>query len=131
LPIRSKKSQEIIMAKILIVDDDSQITELFEAFLIAEGYEAVSVNESAKALEIAKSMDPNLFVLDLMMPEPDGFKLCRMLRAEPKFKHTPVIIITALGDSDSRAVAFGAGADDYLQKPFHINELAKRIKALI
>jgi DNA-binding response OmpR family regulator len=119
------------MAKILIVDDDSQITELFEAFLIAEGYEAVSVNESAKALEIAKSMDPNLFVLDLMMPEPDGFKLCRMLRAEPKFKHTPVIIITALGDSDSRAVAFGAGADDYLQKPFHINELAKRIKALI
>jgi DNA-binding response OmpR family regulator len=119
------------MAKILIVDDDSQITALFEAFLIGEGYEAVSVNESAKALEIAKSMDPNLFVLDLMMPEPDGFKLCRMLRAEPKFKHTPIIIITALGDSDSRAVAFGAGADDYLQKPFHINELAKRIKALI
>jgi DNA-binding response OmpR family regulator len=66
-----------------------------------------------------------------MMPDPDGFKLCRMLRAIPKFKHTPIIIITALGDSDSRVVAFGAGADDYLQKPFHIAELAKRIKALI
>ncbi|NOT06009.1 MAG: response regulator transcription factor [Anaerolineales bacterium] len=119
------------MAKILIVDDDVEVTTLFEKFLTVEGYEAVGLNESASAVDLANSIIPDLFILDLMMPQPDGFKLCRMLRAIPKFKHTPILIITALGDSDSRVVAFGAGADDYLQKPFHIAELAKRIKALI
>jgi two-component system phosphate regulon response regulator PhoB len=119
------------MAKILIVDDDEQITNLFEKFLIEEGYEAFGLTESSKALEFANSITPDLFLLDLMMPQPDGFKLCRILRATQKFAHTPIIIITALGDTDSRVVAFGAGADDYLQKPFHITELAKRVKALL
>ncbi len=119
------------MAKILIVDDDEQITNLFEKYLIAEGYDAIGINDSSKVVELANSMSPDLILLDLMMPQPDGFKLCRLLRATQKFAHTPIIIITALGDTDSRVVAFGAGADDYLQKPFHITELSKRIKALI
>lgn len=119
------------MKKILIVDDDEQITNLFEKFLVEEGYEAAGLNDSSKAVEVANSFVPDLFLLDLMMPQPDGFKLCRMLRATPKFSHTPIIIITALGDTDSKVVAFGAGANDYLQKPFHITELSKRIKALI
>jgi DNA-binding response OmpR family regulator len=119
------------MAKILIVDDDEQVTNLFEKFLTMEGYEAIGLNDSTRAVDLANLINPDLFLLDLMMPQPDGFKLCRMLRADPKFKHTPIIIITALGDSDSRVVAFGAGADDYLQKPFHIEELGKRIKVFI
>lgn len=119
------------MPKILIVDDDEQITNLFEKFLVGEGYEAFGLNDSSKAVDFAKSIIPDLFLLDLMMPAPDGFKLCRMLRSEAKFSHTPIIIITALGDADSRAVAFGAGADDYLQKPFHIDELARRVKAYL
>jgi DNA-binding response OmpR family regulator len=117
------------MAKILIVDDDQEITNLFERFLSLEGFETKSLNESALAVDVANSMVPDLFILDLMMPPPDGFKLCRMLRAEPKFSHTPIIIITALNDNDSKAVAFGAGANDYLTKPFHINELAQRVKS--
>ncbi|MBI5945216.1 MAG: response regulator transcription factor [Chloroflexi bacterium] len=119
------------MAKILIVDDDSEITSLFERFLSLEGYETTSLNESAQALDVANSIVPDLFILDLMMPPPDGFKLCRLLRADPKFELTPIIIITALGDSDSKAVAYGAGATDYLIKPFHINELAARVKSLL
>ena len=119
------------MNKILIVDDDIESTTLFEKFLSFEGYEATTVNESAKALDIANSINPDLFILDLMMPPPDGFKLCRLLRQEPKFAFTPIIIITALDDNDSKAIAYGAGANDYLTKPFHINELALRIKALI
>lgn len=119
------------MSKIMIVDDDIQATTLLEKILTVEGYETVSVNESSKAIQIAKSTNPDLFLLDLMMPDPDGFKLCRILRADPYFSRTPIIIITALDDSDSKVVAYGAGANDYLTKPFHIDELALRIKALI
>jgi DNA-binding response OmpR family regulator len=119
------------MPKILIVDDDVQATTLLEKILSAEGYEAVSVNDSSKAVQAAKSISPDLFLLDLMMPDPDGFKLCRMLRADPKFTDTPIIIITALDDNDSKVVAYGAGANDYLTKPFHIDELALRVKALL
>lgn len=119
------------MSKILIVDDDIQATTLLAKILASEGYEAVSLNDSSRALQTAKSINPDLFLLDLMMPDPDGFKLCRMLRADPYFTHTPIIIITALDDSDSKAVAFGAGANDYLTKPFHIEDLASRVKALI
>lgn len=117
------------MKKILIVDDDKDITSLFEKFLTMEGYEATSLNESAKAIEVANSITPDLFILDLMMPQPDGFKLCRLLRAEKKFSYTPIIIVTALNDKDSKVVAYGAGANDYLIKPFPIKELGERVKS--
>lgn len=116
------------MTKIMVVDDDKDATALFEEVLKAEGYEAVILNESAKAVQLAKKEKPALFVLDLMMPEPDGFKLCRLLRKEPEFKSTPIIIVTALNDTDSRIVAIGAGANDYLTKPFRLDELYTSIK---
>ena len=116
------------MTKIMVVDDDKDATGLFEEVLKAEGYEAILLNESSKALQIAKGVKPDLFILDLMMPEPDGFKLCRMLRKEPEFRNTPIIIVTALNDTDSRIVAIGAGANDYLTKPFRLDELYASIK---
>jgi DNA-binding response OmpR family regulator len=119
------------MAKILIVDDDVQVTVLLGKLLTMEGYQITAVNESTKAHETASSVRPDLILLDLMMPEPDGFKLCRMLRADPHFMFTPIIIVTALDDNDSRVVAFGAGANDYITKPFHSSELVQRIKKLI
>ncbi len=119
------------MAKILIVDDDKQITSLFEMYLSSEGYKVTSLNQSSKAIEVALSINPDLFILDLMMPEPDGFKLCRLLRSFPGFKDTPILIVTALNDEDSRIVSFGAGADDFLSKPFPISELGRRAKELI
>ena len=116
------------MKKIMVVDDDKDATSLFEEVLKAEGYAAVLLNESSKAVQVAKLEKPDLFILDLMMPEPDGFKLCRMLRKEPDFRHTPIIIVTALNDTDSRIVAIGAGANDYLTKPFRLDELYTSIK---
>jgi len=116
------------MTKIMVVDDDKDATALFEEVLKAEGYEPLILNESSKALQLAKEEKPALFILDLMMPEPDGFKLCRMLRKEPEFKYTPIIIVTALNDTDSRIVAIGAGANDYLTKPFRLDELYDSIK---
>jgi two-component system cell cycle response regulator len=82
-------------------------------------------------VEIASSTLPHAILLDLMMPPPDGFKLCRMLRADPVFKHTPILIVTALDDTDSKIVAIGAGANGYLVKPFHIDELAAKVKTLL
>jgi DNA-binding response OmpR family regulator len=119
------------MTRILIVDDDIQATDLLQKILSTEGYETTAVNDSSKAVQIADSVNPQLIILDLMMPDPDGFKVCRMLRQTPGFMVTPIIIVTALDDSDSRVVAFGAGADDYLTKPYHIEELSNRVKELL
>ncbi len=115
------------MTKILMVDDDKLVTDLLEKLLKSEGYETASVNESINAIDVAKVEMPDLILLDLMMPQPDGFRLCRMFRETNEFAQTPIIIVTALDDSDSRAVAFGAGANDYLAKPFHPHELSEKI----
>jgi len=119
------------MAKILIVDDDQQVTALFEKFLSTKGHHVISVNDSTKAVEAALKVKPDLFILDLMMPEPDGFKVCRLLRKFPEFVDTPILIVTASNADDSKVIAFGAGADDYLTKPFMISELGDRVRKLI
>ncbi len=116
------------MTKIMIVDDDKLVTDLLEKLLMSRGFEVVAINESPKALDFAKREMPDLILLDLMMPELDGFRLCRKLRAELFFRYTPIIIITALDNQDSRAVAFGAGATDYISKPFQPEELYQKIQ---
>jgi DNA-binding response OmpR family regulator len=118
------------MKKIMIVDDDEQITTLLGRLLTMEGFQTTEVNDSSKAHETANTLKPDLILLDLMMPDPDGFKLCRMLREDPHFMFTPIVIVTALDDSDSRVVAFGAGANDYITKPFHSSVLVKLIRKL-
>lgn len=115
------------MSKIMMVDDDKLVTDLLQKLLKSDGFDTVTVNDSSKALEVARTEMPDLILLDLMMPQPDGFRLCRMLREDKSFSRTPIIIVTALDDSDSRAVAFGAGATDYLTKPFHPGELKDKI----
>lgn len=119
------------MTRIMVVDDDKGTTALFEQVLLMAGYESIVVNESSKALEIAIRTNPDIFLLDLMMPEPDGFRLCRMLRAQSSFRRTPIVIVTALNDLDSRLVALGAGANSYLTKPFHVHQLLSSIEELL
>jgi DNA-binding response OmpR family regulator len=119
------------MPKIMVVDDDKEFTTLYKEYLTMVGFQAITENQSWKAIEVANEAKPDLFLLDLMMPEPDGFKLCRILRANMNFARTPIIIVTALNDEDSRVVAIGAGANDYLTKPFHIDELKSRIIFLL
>jgi DNA-binding response OmpR family regulator len=119
------------MPKIMVVDDDKEFTTLYREFLTMVGFETVCENQSSKAMDLANAVRPDLFILDLMMPEPDGFKLCRMLRTNMNFVRTPIIIVTALNDEDSKVVALGAGANDYLTKPFHIDQLKLRIDLLL
>ena len=119
------------MKKILIVDDDVQITILLKKFLTAEGYEVTGINQSSETVGVANSIHPDLFILDLMMPDPDGFMLCQILRADPNYTYTPILIVTALDDSDSRALAFTAKASDYLTKPINLDKLTLTIKELL
>jgi DNA-binding response OmpR family regulator len=115
----------------MIVDDDRQVTDLLQKLLQVEGFETVGINDSSRAVETARTENPDLFLLDLMMPQPDGFKLCRLLRQDPSFLFTPIIIVTALDDSDSRVVAFGAGANDYITKPFMPDDLIQRVREML
>ena len=117
--------------KIMVVEDDIPASTFIAEVLVMQGYDAVVVNESWKAMEVADSTSPQAFLLDLMMPPPDGFKLCRMLRAHPSFKYTPILIVTALDNTDSKIVAIGAGANDYLVKPFRIDDLTSKVKDLL
>jgi DNA-binding response OmpR family regulator len=119
------------MAKIMVVEDDKAASLFLADILTMDGHIPIVVNESSKAMAMALATLPDAFLLDLMMPPPDGFKLCRMLRAHPKFVATPIIIVTALDDTDSRIVAFGAGANDYLVKPFHMKDLTSKVNALL
>jgi len=119
------------MKKIMVIDDDEDFTNLYKTTLRMSGFDATAVNQSTAAIEMAYLVKPDIFVIDLMMPDIDGFQLCRMIRADPVLKNIPIIIVTALTDNDSRMVAIGAGANDYLTKPFQIDVLKTRINALI
>ena len=119
------------MAKIMVIDDDEDFTNLYKKTLLAAGYDAITINQSSAAIEMAYLVKPDIFVIDLMMPDIDGFQLCRMLRTDPVFKNTPIIIVTALTDTDSKMIAMGAGANDYLAKPFSVDKLKTRINAFL
>jgi DNA-binding response OmpR family regulator len=117
------------MNKILIVDDDVQVTSLLRKYLSPKKFEVTTINQSSKTLQTANLVHPDLFILDLMMPPPDGFELCTMLRADPNFAKTPILIITAMDISNSKATSFGA--NDYLAKPFNLDEVVMRINILL
>jgi DNA-binding response OmpR family regulator len=119
------------MGKILVVDDDQGTTQLLELILSKEGYEVVSVNNSYDTLTTALVYDPNLILLDLIMPNADGFDVCRNVREKSQFAHTPIVFFTSVGDVEKKVAAFDMGANDYIVKPIHPQELKVRIRALI
>jgi DNA-binding response OmpR family regulator len=118
------------MAKILIVDDDILITGLMQTLTGIDGHETIVVNDSSEAMETALAEKPNLITLDLMMPHLSGYELCEMLRANPQFAQTPIIIISAKEDTQSKEKAFKLGATEYITKPFDIDYFLKTIKRL-
>ena len=119
------------MGKILIVDDDQGTTRLLEHILSKEGYEVASVNNACDTLPTARIQNPNLILLDLRMPSVDGLKLCSDLRGSSEFAHTPIIFFTSASNIEDKVAAFGSGANDYIVKPVHSQELKLRIKSLI
>ncbi len=113
---------------ILVVDDEKNIVELAKLYLSNEGYQVETAFTGLQALDKVKAVKPSLVVLDLMMPEMDGWEVCRRLRKEGD---VPIIILTARGDDVDKIVGLELGADDYMSKPFNPRELVARVKAVL
>lgn len=117
--------------RILIVDDDRDSLTLIGLMLQRQGYETATAQSGAQALQMAEAHPPDLILLDIMMPDMDGFEVCRRLRSVPRLAHIPVIMFTAKTLVEDKVAGFEAGADDYLTKPTHPQELSARVKAML
>ena len=114
--------------KILVVDDEEPIAKILDFNLRKEGYDVIVANDGEKAVELAFSEDPDLILLDLMLPKKDGMEVCREVRAQ---KNIPIIMLTAKNSEIDKVLGLEFGADDYVTKPFSNRELQARVKALL
>ncbi|MBQ7229533.1 MAG: response regulator transcription factor [Oscillospiraceae bacterium] len=116
------------MKKILVVDDEALLVKGIRFNLQNDGYEVITGSDGVQAVELARNQDPDLIVLDVMMPRLDGLGACSKIR---EFSDVPIILLTAKADDMDKLLGFDQGADDYLTKPFNILELKARIRALL
>lgn len=116
------------MTSVLLVDDEKMITGPLSRSLAQAGYEVMVAHDGREGLELAKKKQPDVVVLDVMMPQMDGWDVCRILRQDST---VPILMLTALGDEVDRILGLELGADDYLTKPFSSRELIARLKALL
>lgn len=114
--------------KILVVDDDTNICELLRLYLEKEGYVVKIVNDGVSAINAFKQENPDLTLLDIMIPKLDGWQVCREIR---KFSDKPIIMFTAKGETFDKVLGLELGADDYVTKPFDTKEVVARIKAVL
>jgi len=119
------------MKKILIVDDDEKNLKLIAAILDGYGYAYETAKNGLEALEKTKSFSPDLILLDIMMPEMDGYKACKRLKADTETQHIPIVMVTALADRDSKIKGLDVGANDFLAKPIDKTELIVRARNLL
>jgi len=119
------------MAQILIVDDELDVAKTIERGLRRKGFHTVTVHSGVEALKSARRQRPDLVILDIIMPHMDGLEVCRRLRNDATLSDIPILFLTAKGKLDDKIEGFQAGADDYLAKPFHLEELYFRVQALL
>ena len=120
-----------VKQKILVVDDEPEAVELVEFNLKQAGFDVASAADGAEALKKARSLQPSLVVLDLMLPEVDGMEVCKLLRHDPATATIPIIMLTAKAAEIDRVLGLELGADDYVTKPFSPRELVLRVKSLL
>ena len=116
------------MTKALLIDDDQKLGDLLKNYLKSYDIDLFAINDPRKAIDTIKHLGPDLLILDVMMPHINGFELCKMIREE---SDTPIIILSARGESDEKVKGIDLGADDYLSKPFEARELVARIHSLL
>jgi two-component system phosphate regulon response regulator PhoB len=117
--------------KILVVDDEADVTDLVAYHLKAKGYQVETLNDPNRSVGTARSLVPDLVILDVMMPDLTGIQICRMLRADPKLRKVPVIFLTAKAEESDRIQGLEIGADDYISKPFSTKELVLRVQTIL
>lgn len=113
---------------IMVVDDEERLVSLLEVYLSQEGFRVIKASDGREALFMARQEKPDLIVLDIMMPEMDGYEFMRLHRKE---RNTPIILLTARVDKDDKVIGLELGADDYVTKPFRPRELLARIRAVL
>ncbi len=118
-------------AEILVVDDDELVARTVERLLRANGFRVTVAHSGVEALQAARRNRPDLMILDVMMPGMDGYQVCRQVRSDPLLQDLPVLFLTAKGKDDDRIEGFRAGADDYLSKPFNLDEIYFRVRAIL
>lgn len=119
------------MSKILVIDDDPAILELLKTNLELMGHDVITILDGIKGFALAKQEMPDLIVLDVMMPEVDGFTVAQRIRQNEDTKNIPILMLTALGMLKDKVQGFNAGVDDYLVKPFELEEFKIRVRALL
>ena len=117
--------------RILVVDDDKQIVRLVRAYLEQAGFQVFTAYDGSTALHIIRRERPDLVVLDLMLPDQDGWDLTRLIRADPTLADTPIIMLTARIEDADKIVGLELGADDYVAKPFNPREVVARVRAVL
>jgi two-component system phosphate regulon response regulator PhoB len=119
------------VTSVLLVDDERDLLSLLDFNLRAAGFETLLATTAEEALHQLRRRVPDIVVLDLMLPDLSGTEVCRQLKADPRTKHVPVLMLTAKGEEVDRVVGFELGADDYVTKPFSMRELVLRVKAVL
>ena len=111
------------MTKILIVDDEKDIVETLSFMLQAKGYEIISAYDGEEGLKLAKEEKPDLIILDVMMPKINGYKICRLLKYDAKYKNIPIIMVTARSQDNYKLIGEETGANEYITKPFEFSDV--------
>lgn len=119
------------MALILVIDDDDLVSRTLQRALKIYEYQVMTANSGIEGLQLARRHRPDLFILDIMMPGVDGYQVCRQIRGDPLLQDLPVLFLTAKAKDEDKIEGFRAGGDDYLIKPFNMQELELRVKAIL
>ena len=113
---------------VLIADDEADIVETFACMLEAQEFTVITANDGEAALMKAKEERPDLILLDVMMPKINGYKVCRLLKFDKQYSNIPILMLTARSQDEDRAIGEETGADEYIKKPFDIEEVVEKVK---
>jgi DNA-binding response OmpR family regulator len=118
-------------ARIMVVDDEPDITDIVQTFLSGHGYQVITENNPHKVIEKAKNFHPNLILLDIMMPDVDGYDICAALKKEKEFASTPVVFLTGKDRSEDMGRSFKSGGDMFIKKPFSCERLLEIVNIVL
>jgi len=119
------------MKKVLIVDDEQDIVESLEFVLVAAGFECHCAYNGEDGLNLAREILPDLIILDVMMPKINGFKICRLLKYDNKYKNIPILMVTARSQDDDKQIGEETGVDEYITKPFELDDIVKKVEGYL
>ncbi len=119
------------MKKILIVDDEQDIVESLQFVLETAGYDCHCAYDGEEGLNLAREVLPDLIILDVMMPKINGFKICRLLKYDNKYKNIPILMLTARSQEEDKLIGEETGADEYITKPFEIDEIVRKVEGYL